>query len=349
VIPEVALAKSTFVACGESRISWDNLVRLIRKTKTTNDAVFDKQSDLLGNPRQRIAIITEMIGMHRRGLAHTDITQLLIIAKSSQATDLRDMIYAFYSITLLTTFPDYTRSIELLYAEIIHMYVNSIKWEMSYSKWHDLSEAQRTFQLMSILYSAGALHQHRTLPSWIPDLTFSWHLSPIWCKTTSTTLTASNRDDWSTSIRSEFRAGGWCRETFEIIDRPHGMHQLQLSVIMLDTIITVSETSAASTPDVSEHSFMPHESDSSTLRYGRSFFRTTKGDTGIATPGVQAGDKIAIVLGGDVPVVLRPCRADGHTLQTFRLLCECLVQNDALMNGVMAESCLTLSEDVVLI
>lgn len=118
---------------------------------------------------------------------------------------------------------------------------------------------------------------------------------------------------------------------------------------MLDTIITVSETSAASTPDVSEHSLMPHESDSSTLRYGRSFFCTTKGDTGIATPGVQADDKIAIVLGGDVPVVLRPCHADGHTLQTFRLLCECLVQNDAVMNGVMAESRLTLSEDVVLI
>lgn len=65
VIPEVALARFVVVACGQYRISWDNLVRLIRDVHPPPMAGFDKQAALLGNPRQRIAIITQMIASQR--------------------------------------------------------------------------------------------------------------------------------------------------------------------------------------------------------------------------------------------------------------------------------------------
>lgn len=96
VIPEVALARFTVVKCGKDSISWDNLVRLVRDTPLPPRTGFDKQTALLGNVRQRIAIITQMIASQREGLLHTDITQLIVLAKSSQATDVRDTVYAFY-------------------------------------------------------------------------------------------------------------------------------------------------------------------------------------------------------------------------------------------------------------
>ena len=351
VIPEVVLARFTVVACGRDRLSWDNLVRLIRDVDVPYMVNFDKHSSLLGNPRQRIAIITQMIASQREGLHHTDLTQLLILAKSSKATDVRDMIYAFYGLTLLTTFPDYSRSIEMLYAEVIHMYISSIKWETYYSTFHGLTEQQRTHQLMSILYSAGSLQQHYTLPSWIPDWTFSWHLAPIWSKTSSNVLQGSGKDVWSIGVRCDYRAGGEQRGEFDIIDGPHGMHELRLSVIVFDTITVVNETTPATTPGQMEENnttlLAPEES--ATLRYGRTYFRSAKGYIGIVTPGIEAGDDIAIVLGGDVPVVLRPCGSHDEKSRAYKLLCECFVQSDEVMYGEMARMEWTRAEDVVLI
>ena len=350
VIPEVALARLTFVACGRDRISWDNLVRLIRDGQLPQTAGFDKQVALLGNPRQRIAIITQMIASQRQSLAHTDITQLLILAKSSKATDVRDMIYAFYGLTMLTTFPDYRKSVEMLYGDIVRMYVTSIEWEFSYSSWHDLSEERRTQQLMSILYSAGTLHQHYTLPSWIPDWTFSWHLAPIWCKATSNIVQGSGKDEWSAGVRCEFRAGGEKRETFEVIDGVYGMHQLRVSAIVFDTITIVSETTPASTPGANNEEIVSSDAvESASLRYGRTFFRTAKGFVGIATPGVEAGDNLTLILGGDVPVVLRPCGSHNEESRAYKLLCECFIQSHAIMHGELVRTAWTLAEDIILI
>ena len=75
VIPEVALARRTVVACGRDRMSWDSLVRLIRDVDIPHAVSFDKHMALLGNPRQRIAIITQMIASQREGLHHTDIVR----------------------------------------------------------------------------------------------------------------------------------------------------------------------------------------------------------------------------------------------------------------------------------
>lgn len=350
VIPEVALARFTVVACGRDRISWDNLVRLIRDVDSPQNVNFDKHMALLGNPRQRIAIITQMIASQREGLYHTDITQLLILAKSSKATDVRDMIYAFYGLTLLTTFPDYTRSVEMLYADIVHMYVTSIKWETYYSSFHDLTEERQTHQLMSILYSAGALHQHYALPSWVPDWTHSWHLAPIWCKTTSNVVTGTGKDEWSVGIRCDYRAGGEERGDYEIIDGQYGRHKLRVSVVIFDTITSLSESTPAATPEeTEEHVVSPEAIESTTIRYGRTYFRSGKGHVGVATPGVQPGDDLAIIFGADVPVVLRSCADLNEKGKTFKLLCECFVQSDAIMYGDMARAEWTRAEDVVFI
>ena len=348
VIPEVALARFTVVACGRDRISWDNLVRLIRDVDLPHAVNFDKHTSLLGNPRQRIAIITQMTASQREGLHHADITQLLIVAKSSKATDVRDMIYAFYGLTLLTTFPDYTRSVEMLYAEIIHMYVTSITLEDYYSSFHKLTEERRTHQLMSILYSAGALHQHYKLASWIPDWTYSWHLAPIWCKSTSNIVTGSSKDEWSVGVRCDYRAGGDERGEFEIIDDPYGMQKLRISIIVFDAITAVSETTPATTPgEVEGNQDLFETIESTTLRYGRTYFRSAKGHIGIATPGVEVGDVLAIILGGDVPVVLRSCGNYDEKNRAYKLLCECFVQSDAVMYGEVTRMEWTNVEDVV--
>ena len=83
------------------------------------------------------------------------------------------------------------------------------------------------------------------------------------------------------------------------------------------------------------------------LTYGRTFFKTAKGHIGIATPGVEMGDKVAIIVGGDAPVLLRPSE-DGDR-RSFRLLCECFVQSDAVMQGELVRTDWTLAEEIVLI
>jgi hypothetical protein len=328
-------------------------VRLIRDVDFPVSG-FDKQFNLLGNPRQRIAIITQMIASQREALAHTDITQLLILGKGSKATDVRDMVYAFYALTHVTTFPDYSRQPEWLFTEIIHMYLNSLMWEASYSSWHELAEQQKVFQLMSILYSAGTLHQykHWNLPSWVPDWTYSWHLAPVWTKTDPNFITGRGKDEWTLGIRSDFRAGGERLETFEILEGSRG--QLRISALILDTVRIVNETTPAPTPDASqelvpEHGDDWHTVDPSVLRYGRCFFTTDQGIVGLATPGIEPDDQIAVFPGGDVPVVLRPSPEPQRRHKLYKIVCECYVQACAVMSGEALKSNWSLVEDIILI
>ncbi|KAH9828245.1 Heterokaryon incompatibility protein (HET) [Teratosphaeria destructans] len=356
VIPEVAMANFTVVQCGRSIISWDNLVRLIRDIHLPEATGFDKQSSLLGNAKQRIAIITQMSASHRARLHHTDVQQLLILAKASKATDVRDMVYSFFGMTLLRLAPNYEMPVEALYAEIAHHYVNSIRWEDYYSRWHGLSDQQRTQQLMGILYSAGVLHQHYKLPSWVPDWTHGWHLAPIWCKTSSNIVIGTARDEWSTGIRCDHRAGGERLSTFETGDGPADAQRLHVSALLFDEVSMISEVTPASTPSLREVSPVSPDGDtetidSPTLRYGRSVFETRKGMLGLATPGIQAGDILAILLGGDVPVVLRRISATDEKDETYKLLCECFVQapGNAVMSGELVQAEMSTVRDVVLI
>ncbi|KAK4930177.1 hypothetical protein LTR49_003211 [Elasticomyces elasticus] len=359
VVPEVALARFTEVAIGSELVSWDNLVRLIKDTQLPRKGGFDKQTALLGNPRQRIAIISQMNASQREGLLHTDITQLLILAKSSNATDCRDKIYAYFAMTLLRLrpdyreIPDYKRSVERLYIEIAEHYVNSIRYDDYYSRWHGLNEQRRTQQLMSMLYSAGRLHQHFDLPSWMPDWTFAWYQAPFWCTTESNLAIFPGRDEWSTGIRSQYRAGGETIETLEVLGETPSQHCLRISALLFDTVAEVSETTPASTPSKDGNSpVSPAEStvtlDTSTYSYGRDFFTTKKGLRGMATRGIQTGDVLAILLGGDVPVMLRSASVIYVEEVAYTLLCECFVQSDDVMQGDLIRTDLWLAEDIVL-
>ncbi|TKA71589.1 hypothetical protein B0A55_08324 [Friedmanniomyces simplex] len=360
VIPEVALASFTEVAIGNDLISWDNLVRLIKDTQLPQNGGFDKQTALLGNPRQRIAILSQMAASQREGLLHTDVTQLLILAKSSNATDHRDKVYAFFAMTLLRLrpdyreLPDYKRSIERLYIEIAEHYVNSIPWDAYYSRWHGLDEQRRTQQLMSMLYSAGRLHQDFDLPSWVPDWTFAWYQAPFWCTTDANLTNFSGRDDWSVGIRSQYRAGGDKLGTFELVGDA-GRHYLRVSALVFDTIVEVSETTPASTPAFAGYSSTPTPGsavtlDSPTFSFGRGSFKTKKGLLGMATRGVQPGDVLAIILGGDVPVVLRAADDSNwdREREAYMLLCECFVQSHDVMGGELLRTTAWQAEDIEL-
>jgi hypothetical protein len=358
VISEVCLASNIRVSCGggDAVMSWENLVGLVRDRTTHPCVGFSKQAALLGNPKQRIAIITEMMAQQKEGVPHIDISQLLILAKASNATNDRDKIYAFDSMTLLTTAPDYSRSVESLYIEIAQDYINSI--EACYASWNDMTEAMRTFQLMSILYSAGTLHQHYTLPSWVPDWTCAWHLAPFWANTSANLTNAPSRSAWSESIRSEYRAGGDHRDSFEIIATSAGP-VLRLSAIILDVIAMISDSTPAPTPSSengrkpqssSTNSKSDHLASTSTARYGRIFFHTLEnGFTGLATPGIEAGDVLTVLLGGDVPVILRPLPPKNSPYKPFRLLCECFVQSRAVMFGDVVRGGWTAADDIVLV
>lgn len=370
VISEVCLASTIRVSCGggDAIMSWENLISLARDRATQQTSGFAKQEALLGNPKQRIAIITDMMSQQKAGISHADISQLLILAKSSNATHDHDKIYAFYGLTLLTTTPDYARSVESLYVEVARDYINAI--EACYAAWKDLTDATRTFQLMSILYSAGALHQHYALPSWVPDWTYTWHLAPIWAKTAPTLLSAPSRDAWTESVRSAYRAGGERRENFEIIAATDSGPRLRLSAVILDTIATTDTSALDPDPGLSNERLTSTSSTTSsspiekkqsplsaapfhptpTATYGRASFRTQKeGFAGLATPGVQPGDVLAILLGGDVPVVLRPLPPPWNSAQRpFRLLCECFVLSREVMCGEVVESRAGV-EDVVLV
>jgi hypothetical protein len=257
------------------------------------------------------------------------------------------MVYAFHGLTLLTTVPNYSAPLDhsnpeyqselkRLYIETAEQYINSIRWEPSYSNWHKLDEDQITFQLMSIIYSAGILHQHFDLPSWVPDWTFAWHLAPVFAKSVPNFLPAAGKDEWSKGIRSEYRAGGDQLETFELAK--HKLH-LRVSALLVDTIILVNEITPAPTPNESQElSTSPVGrfglEDVANLSYGRHFFTTEKGYVGFTTPGTVEGDQVVILVGGDVPVVLRRVtEASENRASRFTLMCECYVQSSTIMHG----------------
>jgi hypothetical protein len=85
----------------------------------------------------------------------------------------------------------------------------------------------------------------------------------------------------------------------------------------------------------------------SSLRYGRIFFRTGKGYVGIATPGIEAGDDVAVVLGGDVPIAIRPCGDEDKDTRAYKLLCECFILDEAVMRGEVTRTGWPLAEDIV--
>jgi hypothetical protein len=113
---------------------------------------------------------------------------------------------------------------------------------------------------------------------------------------------------------------------------------------------TPSSENGRKSQSSSSHSKSDHLASTSTARYGRIFFHTLEnGITGLATPGIEAGDVLAVLLGGDVPVVLRPLPPKNSPYKPFRLLCECLVQSRAVMFGDVVRGGWTAADDIVLV
>lgn len=243
-----------------------------------------------------------------------------------------------------------------MFVDITHHYINSILFDDYYSRFHGLSDQRRSQQLTSILYSAGRLHQHDhyRLPSWVPDWTYAWYQAPLWCKTESNIVTNSGRDEWSAGIRCDYRAGGDKLETFEFIDGGRGSHQLRLSALLFDAVTQINEITPVRKPvttgDTSPSSptGLSVTLDSPTFSYGRGFFTTLRGTSGMATQGIRTGDVLAILLGGDVPVVLRRATSS-DTSEMYELLCECFVHSAEVMGGDLVRTDWGLAKDIVLI
>lgn len=322
-------------------MTWENLVMLIRDIPPPQSTGFARHAVLPGNTRQRIAILAHMIAQQKEGKPQIDVSQLLILSKSSNATDIRDKIYAFYGMTIVNTSPDYTRNVEALYTDVAHNYINNI--EACYADWNNLTDQQRNFQLMSILYSAGALHQTHRLPSWVPDWNEPWRLAPIWCRTVPTAVELDGRE----SIRSEFRAGGDARDHFEVI-QSNPQPRLRLSVVMVDELALVSEAESTSelTNTWQDNDALPM---SAAMQYMRAMYKTKTGLVGVATQGVKTGDMLAIALGGDIPVVIRESSIRAGGRKCFELQCETLVSSHGIMYGDFLRAEWPLAQDILLV
>ena len=68
----------------------------------------------------------------------------------------------------------------------------------------------------------------------------------------------------------------------------------------------------------------------------------------MATKGVQAGDALAIIVGGDVPVVLRAMDHLNWDREhdAYVLLCECFVQSHDVMDGELLSTDICRAEDI---
>lgn len=240
-----------------------------------------------------------------------------------------------------------------LYTEITIHYVNSILFDDYYARWHGLSEQKRTQQLTSILYGAGKLHQHYDLPSWVPDWTFQWYQAPIWCRADSNLGSPTARDGWSDGIRSKYRAGGEKLETFEILTGVRNKYRLRLSAIIIDNVVETSEAAPVfnladepitSDPLPTSAAFL----DTKVFAYGRTFFTTATSMTGVATSGIRPGDFVALLVGGDVPVIIRRCDLHSED-EGFLLLCECFVRSSSVMSGELVQMGKLRAHDIVLL
>lgn len=196
--------------------------------------------------------------------------------------------------------------------------------------------------------SAGALSQDLHLPSWVPDWTYPWHVRPLWCQATINAQ-GFGRNNWTSGLRSEHRAGGEKVDTFEVLRDTHGHHRLRLTAKLFDTVSTVTQTNPS--PDVKNtglvakiSSIEPWYGDA---LYGRRFFTTERGAYGIALPEIKVGDTVAVLLGGDVPVILRHCR--DRKGETYKLLCECYIRSESIMQGECLENQSIRAMDIVLV
>lgn len=374
VIGETVLAKQVTIQCGRSQMSWDSLVKLVRDMPTANSTGFDKQFSLLGNKRQRIGLMAQMRQRNEPsdGLMaelqrpESDITQFLVMAKASEATILHDKVYAFKNMTTIITPVNYEEEPEKLYTDAIQKHILAIQSGGGHSNETEaIRLAREAFQLTSILYSAGTLSQLLPrLPSWAPDWTAAWNLAPLWCRPSSCIEKGQGRHK-QTPLRGSFRAGGDELKTFKL-QSFQGFSGLRLSVISLDAIISVTEISPPPTPALSSSSLLSepitesnHVLSTPEIRYGRVCFETRQGYHGLAAPGIEPSDAVVIIVGGDVPVILRhrplpqSSSAQDGGLEVYELLCDCLVESaDVMSGGVVWQSMrdgLDQVQDVILV
>jgi hypothetical protein len=94
-----------------------------------------------------------------------------------------------------------------------------------------------------------------------------------------------------------------------------------------------------------EHIMLMYFRPITSAAHGRIFMRTNKGYYGLAPRGVKAGDCIAVIPGGSMPMVLRPLGSDVEGTE-FQLLGECYVHG--IMKGEVMQNVEVPLEDIVL-
>jgi hypothetical protein len=160
-VQEVVKARTAIVKCGKCSISWERLssVASVIDFETMRPSGTTGKSS--GSPTHHIRLINAL----RAG--QPDPVDLLIGAQNYRATDARDKIYAFLSLSNFDIEANYNITTVNLYVRFASQYLLR-----ALSDPQTVEESSR--KVMTLILCAGRANQREHLPSWVPD--WSTHL-----------------------------------------------------------------------------------------------------------------------------------------------------------------------------
>ncbi|KAF2187100.1 hypothetical protein K469DRAFT_705656 [Zopfia rhizophila CBS 207.26] len=284
VVQEASMAKTASLQCGRSCMSLEDFTNALFYCSISGSRHYG--SHLLttfGSPVNRITYV-ESYRRHKQEASRPSISPLgvLVLAKSCEATDPRDKLFAFLKIGRLNVSPDYTRSVEELYIDNATNFLQTSLQCSYFCRYEQTCQnCDHRRQLTRILYNAGRLSQKLDLPSWVPDWSHQYTRRPLgWA-------------DPLTEQNNCFSAGGPYLNDFEILSG----RLLRISVILKDAIsiagtVDISDILALSEKQL-QHKFRVWYAESFCMHFGSGLRSSKPYVTGEARPDVFARTLVA--------------------------------------------------------
>ncbi|KAL8382110.1 hypothetical protein RB595_006074 [Gaeumannomyces hyphopodioides] len=209
VTQEIAFARSATVLCGDAALRWEVLAAFADRV-----TAYRLEELVLGNSKVTRAVAPAARGLkqvnkmnrlreNRLHRAGADIADLVVVSRGFLATDLRDKLFAFYSLVdNQMPKPDYDRSVERVYTDFMAFI---------------LMEIARP-ELLS-LAGVGSPGRMPGLPSWVADWSHETKEINLACK------------DW-------YQAAGGSKMAFKVsTDAASGAPRLHCRVVFLDMVL----------------------------------------------------------------------------------------------------------------
>ncbi|KAF2135453.1 uncharacterized protein K452DRAFT_281500 [Aplosporella prunicola CBS 121167] len=299
VIQEAVLSADVEIFCGEATFSWNEVGQIVNYLDCEDYRNWNIRDSGLATelPFSRI----NRIKLQNAQSELPDLFDLMLACRDFGASDPRDKIYALLELSQHNITPDYSKSPADVFVNFAVYTIQAAHQPRTCCA----DEREKVHRAMTTLCCAGSFNQEQELPSWVPDWSYNPKVRPL-CF-------------WGSK---DYKAGGDSTGEFHL--RQDG--RLQVSGKFHDTV------NLAGTPSW----ILPSNYYTSTMgvAVGRVLVLTSSGYMGLAPYGTRDGDIIFIMLGCDIPLMLRPSGDE------FTLLGECIV------HGVMDGEAMC-NEDIV--